>query len=102
MIGIDGANQISISAPTVYLGSAIGIEGIQIQPLVLGENLNQVLASISTFLGTLGIAFTVATDSVGAPIVALNTIACDAETLSKNILNIVNSKDLLSKTVKTV
>jgi hypothetical protein len=101
MIGIDGANQISISAPTVYLGSAIGIEGIQIQPLVLGENLNQVLSSISTFLNTLGIAFSVATDSVGAPIISLNTIAQDAQTLSKNITNIVNSKDLLSKTVKT-
>jgi hypothetical protein len=102
MIGIDGANQISISAPTVYLGSAIGVEGLQIQSLVLGENLNQVLSSISTFLNTLGIAFSVATDSMGAPIISLNTIAQDAQTLSKNITNVVNSKDLLSKTVKTV
>ena len=102
MIGIDGANQISISAPTIYLGSAIGVEGLQIQSLVLGENLNQVLSSISTFLNTLGIAFSVATDSVGAPIVSLNTIAQDAQTLSKNLTNIVNSKNLLSKTVKTV
>jgi hypothetical protein len=102
MVGIDGANQISISAPTVYLGSAIGVEGLQLQSLVLGENLNQVLSSISTFLNTLGIAFSVATDSVGAPIIALNTIAQDAQTLSKNLTNIINSKDLLSKTVKTV
>ena len=102
MIGIDGANQISISAPTVYLGSAIGVEGLQIQSLVLGENLNQVLSSISTFLNTLGIAFSVATDSVGAPIISLNTIAQDAQTLSKNITNVVNSKNLLSKIVKTV
>jgi len=102
IIGIDGANQISISAPTVYLGSAIGVEGLQIQSLVLGENLNQVLSSISTFLNTLGIAFSVATDSMGAPIISLNTIAQDAQTLSKNITNVVNSKDLLSKTVKTV
>jgi hypothetical protein len=39
---------------------------------------------------------------MGAPIISLNTIAQDAQTLSKNITNVVNSKDLLSKTVKTV
>lgn len=102
MIGIDGANQISISAPKVYLGSAIGVEGTQIQSLVLGENLNIVLESVASFLNTLGVAFSVATDSMGVPIVSLNNIAQDAQTLSKNLNNVVKGKDLLSKQVKTV
>jgi len=102
MIGIDGANQISISAPIVYLGSAIGVDELQIQSLVLGDNLNKVLMSISTFLDTLGNALSVATDSTGALIISLNTIAQPTKTLSKDIKNIVTSKNLLSKTVKTV
>lgn len=102
MIGLDGNKQISISAPTVYLGSAIGVEGTQIQSLVLGENLNIVLESIASFLNTLGIAFSVATDSMGVPIVSLNNIAQDAQTLSKNLNNVVKGKDLLSKQVKTI
>jgi len=102
IIGIDGAKQISISAPIVYLGSAIGVDELQIQSLVLGDNLNKVLMSISTFLDTLGNALSVATDSTGALIISLNTIAQPTKTLSKDIKNIVTSKNLLSKTVKTV
>ena len=100
-LGID-AKQISLTADKVYLGSSEGTEGTKIQSVVLGENLNSVLFNIATFLQTLNIAFKTATDSNGAPIVALNTIASEANTLSNDILNIVNSKNLLSKTVKTV
>ena len=100
-LGID-AKQISLTADKVYLGSSEGIEGTKIQSVVLGENLNFVLSDIAVFLQTLNIAFKTAVDSNGAPIVALNTIASDAETLSNDLLNIVNGKNLLSKTVKTV
>jgi hypothetical protein len=100
-LGID-AKQISLTADKVYLGSSEGIEGTKIQPVVLGENLNFVLSDIAVFLQTLNIAFKSAVDSNGAPIVSLQSIASDAETLSNDILNIVNSKNLLSKTVKTV
>jgi len=70
--------------------------------LVLGENLNIVLESVASFLNTLGVAFSVATDSMGVPIVSLNNIAQDAQTLSKNLNNVIKGKDLLSKQVKTV
>jgi hypothetical protein len=100
-LGIN-AKQMSLTADKVYLGSSEGIEGTKIQSVVLGENLNFVLGDIAVFLQTLNIAFKTATDSNGAPIVSLQSIACDAETLSNDILNIVNAKNLLSKTVKTV
>lgn len=100
-LGVD-AKQVSLTADKVYLGSSEGVEGTKIQSVVLGENLNFVLGDIAVFLQTLNIAFKSSVDSNGAPIVSLQTIASDAETLSNDILNIVNGKNLLSKTVKTV
>lgn len=107
-LGVD-AKQISLTANKVYLGSSEGIEGTKIQSVVLGDNLNDVLKQISTFLTTLSIAFKTATYTTQTPIgptkvpiTSLNAIADDAETLSNDILNIVNAKNLLSKTVKTV
>jgi hypothetical protein len=100
-LGVD-AKQISLTADKVYLGSSDGIEGSKIQSVVLGENLNFVLEDIAIFLQTLDIAFKTAVDSNGAPIVSLQAIASDAETLSNDLLNIVNGKNLLSKTVKTI
>jgi hypothetical protein len=100
-LGIN-AKQITLAADIVYLGSSEGIEDTKIQPVVLGENLNFVLSDIAIFLQTLNIAFKTAVDSNGASIVSLQSIASDAETLSNDILNIVNAKNLLSKTVKTV
>jgi hypothetical protein len=107
-LGVD-AKQIALTAEKVYLGSSEGIEGTKIQPVVLGDNLNDVLKQISTFLTTLSIAFKTATYTTQTPIgptkvpiTSLNAIADDAETLSNDILNIVNAKNLLSKTVKTV
>jgi hypothetical protein len=100
-LGVD-AKQISLTANKVYLGSSEGIEGSKIQSVVLGENLNFVLGDIAVFLQTLNIAFQTAIDSNGAPIVSLQSIASDAETLSNDLLNIVNAKNLLSKTVKTI
>ena len=105
MIGLDGNKQISISAPQVYLGSAIGVEGAQIQPLVLGDNLNIVLQSIATYLDSLGEAFQLATAKIGdetAPIISLNSVAQTTKTLSKDLNNIIKGKNLLSKQVKTV
>jgi hypothetical protein len=100
-LGVD-AKQISLTADTVYLGSSEGDEGTRLQSVVLGENLNFVLSDIATFLQTLSIAFKTATDSNGAPIVSLQSIAFEADSLSNDITNIVNNKNLLSKQVKTV
>lgn len=94
-IGIDGGNQITLSAPKVYLGSSQGAEGTQIQSVVLGDRLNLLLGDIAIFLGTLSIAFAGATDP------SIKSISVDAFTLSESILNEVNSKNLLSKKVKT-
>ena len=100
-LGVD-AKQIALTADKVYLGSSQGDEGTRLQSVVLGENLNFVLSDIAVFLNTLNIAFKTATDSNGAPIVSLNAIADEAKTLSNDITNIVNNKNLLSKQVKTV
>jgi hypothetical protein len=100
-VGVDG-KQISLSAEKVYLGSVQGVEGVDIQSLVLGENLNLLLEKIAIFAQTLEIGFSTAVDSNGAPIVALSAISEEAGTLYKDILNVINSKNLLSKKVKTV
>ena len=101
-VNIDAATQVAISSPKIYLGSTEGNEGAQLQSLVLGENLNTLLGEIASFLGTLNIAFQTATDVTGAPIASLLSIASDAEVLGKSIKNIVDSKNLLSKQVKTI
>jgi len=95
-VGIDGGNQIILSAPKVYLGSSQGIEGTQIQSVVLGDNLNVLLGDIAIFLGTLSIACAGAVDP------AIKALSAPANTLSTQILNEVNGKNLLSKKVKTV
>jgi len=100
-VGVDG-KQISLSAEKVYLGSAQGVEGVDIQSLVLGENLNLLLEKIVIFAQTLEIAFSTAVDSNGAPIVALSAISEEAGSLYKDILGVINSKNLLSKQVKTI
>jgi len=97
-LGVD-AKQISLLSNEIYLGPP---NDPNMQPIVLGDNLNFVLGDIAIFLQTLNIAFKTATDSNGAPIVSLQSIAYEAETLSNDLLNIVNGENLLSKTVKTI
>ena len=92
---LDGGNQITLSAPKVYLGSSQGAEGTQIQSVVLGDRLNLLLGDIAIFLGTLSIA------AAGAIDPSIKAISADAFTLSNQILNEVNGKNLLSKKVKT-
>jgi hypothetical protein len=101
-VNIDGGNQIAIVAPKVYLGSTTGIEGTQLQSVVLGENLNVVLGEVSSFLLSLGVYFQTAIDSTGAPIASLQQASSKANQLGQSIQNIVNGKNLLSKQVKTI
>jgi hypothetical protein len=98
-VNIDAANQIVMAADKIYLGSARGIEGSDIQSTVKGENLNTLLGEIAGFLDVLSVALKTAVAG-NLPIPSLNSIAADASTLSKSIRNTVNSKDLLSKQVK--
>jgi hypothetical protein len=101
-VNIDAANQVAIVAPKVYLGSTTGIEGTQLQSVVLGENLNTLLGEVASFLSALGVYFQTATDSIGAPIISLQQASSKAKTLGQSIQNIVDSKNLLSKQVKTI
>lgn len=101
-VNIDGGSQIALAAPKVYLGSTTGVEGVQLQSVVLGENLNIVLGEISTFLLSLGVYFETATDSTSAPIVSLQQASSKANQLGQSLQKIVNGKNLLSKQVKTV
>jgi len=99
-INMDGGTQIILASPLVRLGIINGTEGINIQPPVLGDNLNLLLQELSTFMDTLNIAFKNAADSFGAPIASLNAISSDAEDISISIANFVQDKKLLSKNVK--
>jgi hypothetical protein len=101
-VNIDGGNQIALAAPKVYLGSTTGVEGMQLQSVVLGENLNTLLGEVSSFLSALGVYFQTATDSTGAPIGSLQQAASKAKTLAQSMQNIVDGKNLLSKQVKTI
>ena len=99
-VNVDGGKEIVLAAPTVYVGSILGAEGVEIQPPVMGDNLNILLGEISAFFGTLEIAFSTAIDSNGAPIASLQSIASNASGLSKSISELVKGKNLLSKNVK--
>ena len=99
-INIDGGTQIALASPLVRLGITSGTDGINIQPPVLGDNLNLLLKELSTFMDTLNVAFKNAADSFGAPIASLNSISSDAEDMSISIANFVKDKKLLSKNVK--
>lgn len=101
-VNVDGATQIALVAPKVYLGSTIGDEGTQLQSLVLGENLNILLGEVSSFLLALETYFASSTDSTGAPIAALQLASTKAKTLGQSMQNIVKGKNLLSKQVKTI
>jgi hypothetical protein len=98
-VNIDGETAVTISSPNITLGLP-NPDPTLIQPPVLGDNLNDLLLEVSTFLKTLNIAFKGAIDSNGIPIAALNIIAGDAEILSNSIKNKVSNKSLLSNQVK--
>jgi hypothetical protein len=101
-INMDAADQVAIVAPKVYLGSSAGTEGIELQSVVKGENLNTLLGEVASFLLALGTYFQTATDSIGAPIVSLQQASSKATQLGQSIKNIVDGENLLSKQVKTI
>lgn len=101
-VNIDATKQIVLDAPKVYLGSASGEEGVELQSVVKGENLNTLLGEVSSFLSSLSIYFQSAVDSTGAPIVSLQQASSKAKQLSQSINNIVKNNELLSKQVKTI
>lgn len=101
-INVDAVDNISLVAPKVYLGSSKGNEGQELQSLVLGENLNNLLGETSSFLLSLSNFFKTAIDSAGNPIVSLQQASTIAQTLGQSMKNIVTGNNLLSKQVKTI
>ena len=100
-VNIDASKYIALTAPKVYLGSSQGVEGTNIQSVVLGEDLNSLLGEIAQYLSTLNTAFSSATDSLAVPIVSLLSVAAPASlALSQRLQAVVNGKNLLSNKVK--
>jgi hypothetical protein len=100
-VNIDASKYISLTAPKVYLGSAQGAEGVDIQSAVLGEDLNSLLGEIAQYLSTLNTAFSSATDSLAVPIVSLLSVAAPASlALSQRLQAVTSGKNLLSTKVK--
>lgn len=100
-INSDASKYIALTAPKVYLGSSQGIEGVDLQSGVLGDDLNSLLGEIAQFLSTLNTSFSSATDSMGVPIASLLSSAAPASlALSQRLQGIVNGKKLLSSKVK--
>jgi len=112
-LNLDTGTQIGLSAPKtiilsdkIYLGSIDGTEGYsgaEIQSLVLGENLVQVLNSVLNALTGIGQALSTAAAGpfpVASLIAEGPRLIGEAESLKK-LIGQVNSSPLLSKTVKT-
>jgi hypothetical protein len=112
-INFDTGNQIGLKAdktiilsPKIYLGLAQGTEGYvgsEIQSVVLGENLIQVLTNISNALTGIGQAMSTAAAGpfpVPSLLAEGPRLIGEAESLKK-LIGEITSSPLLSKTVKT-
>jgi hypothetical protein len=112
-LNFDTGTQIGLNAPKtiilsdkIYLGSVNGTEGYagsEIQSIVLGENLIQVLNTILNALTGIGQAMSTAT---AGPFPVAGLIAEGPRLIgeieyTKKLIGQVNSSPLLSKTVKT-
>lgn len=113
-INLEALTEIEITAPKIYLGSAQGNEGDDIQSVVLGENLMTNLKNLLVTLRTLSVAL----ENVSIPIIdpvtkltnyspipTLNTIGPILHSTCDDILaNInlgTNSGGMISSIVKT-
>lgn len=99
-VNIDGGKQIAVVSPKVYLGSARGIEGIDLQSLVLGENLMTNLLSVAISLQGVATALTAAVAGP-YPVASLNSIGPQLEATCQDLINEIKAKSMLSKQVKT-
>jgi hypothetical protein len=113
-INLESSTEIEISSPKVYLGSAQGIEGINIQSVVLGENLIDNLKNLITTLNILSKSLTnssvsiidpLTKQSISYPIPSLNTIGPILSSTCDDIISNINlgtkPGGILSDIVKT-
>jgi len=114
-VNIDTENYIALTSQKVYLGSNEGAEydsnnpsngDINLQSLVLGEKLNELLKEISTFLTEdLSPAFLkalVIVQGLPTPVGSLVSKASKTKKLGESIKKYVDDRTLLSDKVKTI
>lgn len=97
-LNFDAANQITLAAPKVYLGSSFGSEGIQLQSAVLGEELTQALL---TFIQSIELAAEAMTNNIAieGPVATLTAAGPVLKSACTNFKDTLNSKSILSNQV---
>jgi hypothetical protein len=97
-LNFDAVDQITLVAPKVYLGSSQGIEGIQLQSAVLGEELTQALL---TFIQSIELAAEAMINNTAiiGPVATLTSTGPILKSACTNLKNTLNSKSILSNQV---
>ena len=101
-INMDGSKQIVLDAEKVYLGSAVGAEGANIQSVVLGEELRSDLILLVSALKNVAAGLQRAKDSQGGSIASLPGPGSILEATCNDLEKLLNGGSFLSKKVKTV
>lgn len=97
-LNFDAKNQITLVAPKLYLGTAFGSEGVQLQSAVLGEELTQALL---TFIQSIELAAEAMTTNVAiiGPVATLTSAGPILKSACTNLKNTLNNKSILSNQV---
>jgi hypothetical protein len=101
-INMDGSKQIVLDAEKVYLGSAVGSEGANIQSVVLGEELRADLRLLISALKNVAVGLQRAKDSQGGSIPSLPGPGSILEATCNDLEKLLKDGSFLSKKVKTV
>jgi hypothetical protein len=97
-LNFDSPQQITLSAPKVYLGSSFGDEGVQLQSAVLGEELNQALLTFTQAIEAAaeGMIYAVA---ITGPVSSVQSAGHLLKTACNNFKKTLNNKSILSNQV---
>jgi len=97
-LNFDARNQITLAAPKLYLGSAFGSEGIQLQSAVLGEELTQALLTFIQAVETAAEAM-INNIAIEGPVATLTSAGPILKSACTNLKNTLNNKSILSNQV---
>jgi hypothetical protein len=97
-LNFDAKNQITLVAPKLYLGSAFGSEGIQLQSAVLGEELTQALLTFIQAVETAAEAM-INNIAIEGPVATLTSAGPILKSACTNLKNTLNNKSILSNQV---
>lgn len=97
-LNFDSLQQITLTAPKIYLGSSFGNEGVQLQSAVLGEELNQALLTFTQAIESAaeGMIYAVA---ITGPISSVQSAGYLLKSACTNFKKTLNNKDILSNQV---